>query len=79
MARGSFTFIIATISLIVFGLAYVFISPFWNIILNFASQLVPEHTGTYLIFEMFFSYIPVMFFIGGVLIYVIISAMDPEG
>ena len=78
MARGSFTFIVATISLIVFGLSYVFISPFWNIILNFASQLVPEHAGTYAIFEMFFGYIPVMFFIGGILIYVIISAMDPN-
>ena len=78
MARGSFTFIVATISLIVFGLAYVFISPFWNIILNFASQLVPEHQGTYAIFEMFFSYIPVMFFIGGILIFVIVSAMDPN-
>ena len=78
MARGSFTFVVVMISLVVFGLAYVFISPFWNIILNFASQLVPEHAGTYAIFEMFFGYIPVMFFIGGILIYVIISAMDPN-
>ena len=79
MARGSFTFIVVMISLVVFGLSYIFISPFWNIILNFASQLVPEHAGTYAIFEMVFSYIPVMFFIGGILIYVIVSAMDPEG
>lgn len=78
MARGSFTFVIVMITLVVFGLGYVFISPFWNIILNFASQLVPEHAGTYAIFEMFFGYIPVIFFIGGVLIYVIISAMDPN-
>lgn len=78
MARGSFTFVIVMITLVVFGLGYVFISPFWNIILNFASQLVPEHAGTYAIFEMFFGYIPVMFFIGGILIYVIISAMDPN-
>ena len=78
MARGSFTFVVVIISLVVFGLAYVFISPFWNIILNFASQLVPEHQGTYAIFEMFFSYIPVMFFIGGVLIYVIVEAMNPN-
>ena len=78
MSRGSFTFIVVIISLVVFGLAYVFIYPFWSIILNFASQLVPEHAGTYAIFEMFFSYIPVMFFIGGILIYVIISAMDPN-
>lgn len=78
MARGSFTFVVIMITLVVFGLAYVFISPFWNIILNFASQLVPEHQGIYAIFEMFFSYIPVMFFIGGILIYVIISAMDPN-
>ena len=78
MARGSFTFVVVIISLVVFGLAYVFISPFWNILLNFASQLVPEHAGTYAIFEMFFSYIPVMFFIGGVLIYVIVEAMNPN-
>lgn len=78
MARGSFTFVVVIISLVVFGLAYVFISPFWNIILNFASQLVPEHAGTYAIFEMFFGYIPVIFFVGGILIYVIISAMDPN-
>ena len=78
MARGSFTFIVVIITLVVFGLAYVFISPFWAIILDFASQLVPEHAGTYLIFEMFFSYIPVMFFIGGILIFVIVSAMDPN-
>lgn len=78
MARGSFTFVIVMITLVVFGLGYVFISPFWNIILNFASQLVPEHAGTYAIFEMFFGYIPVIFFIGGILIYVIISAMDPN-
>ena len=79
MARGSFTFVVVIISLVVFGLSYIFISPFWAIILNFASQLVVEHSGTYAIFEMFFSYIPVMFFIGGVLIYVIVSAMNPEG
>ena len=78
MARGSFTFVVVMITLVVFGLAYVFISPFWNIILNFASQLVPEHAGTYAIFEMFFSYIPIMFFIGGILIYAIISSMDPN-
>lgn len=78
MARGSFTFVVVMITLVVFGLGYVFISPFWNIILNFASQLVPEHAGTYGIFEMFFGYIPVIFFIGGILIYVIISAMDPN-
>jgi len=78
MARGSFTFVVVIISLVVFGLSYIFISPFWAIILNFASQLVPEHAGTYAIFEMFFSYIPVMFFIGGVLIYVIVEAMNPN-
>ncbi len=78
MARGSFTFIVVIISLIVFGLAYVFISPFWAIILNFASQLVPDHSGIYLIFEMFFNYIPIMFFIGGILIYAIVASMDPN-
>ena len=78
MARGSFTFIVVMISLVVFGLSYIFISPFWNIILDFASQLVPEHEGVYLIFEMFFSYLPLMFFLGGIVIYVIVQAMSPE-
>lgn len=74
--RGSFVYVICFITLIVWGLSFTFIRPFWDIILDFAQQLVPDH-GIYLIFQMFWEYLP-LFVFGSMLIYTIIQSQSPD-
>lgn len=76
MARGSFSFIVLLICTCGFGLSYIFIRPFWDIIMFNCVSLVPQHSDIYAVFQLFFDYLPLIFFVGGMLIWIIIQSMD---
>jgi hypothetical protein len=76
MARGAFTFIVMLICTTVFGLSYIIVKPIWDILMYQCLSLVPSHSAIYNVFQLFFEYLPLVFFGCGLIIWVIVQSMS---